>query len=120
MTGRTACWKCCLAQGESAIKYKPPLSVRKDTYDYSFCLARSVEYNHLMTDSPGAGVARGEHAEDGGARADREEHGRDHADLAAHLARPQTHNFVLKRPSRPQKPAAAEAPAVETLKAGPD
>jgi hypothetical protein len=27
---------------------------------------------------------------------------------------------VLKRPSRPQKPAAAEAPAVETLKAGPD
>ena len=30
----------------------------KDTYDYSFCLARSVEYNHLMTDSPWARRAR--------------------------------------------------------------
>ena len=42
------------AQGESVIKYKSPLNVLKDTYDYSCCLARAGEYHHLMTDSPGA------------------------------------------------------------------
>ena len=46
-----------IAEGESVIKYKSPLNVLKDTYDYSCCLARSYEYNHLMTDSPGARVA---------------------------------------------------------------
>jgi hypothetical protein len=29
----------------------------KDTYDYSFYRARADEYNHLMTDSPGASRA---------------------------------------------------------------
>jgi hypothetical protein len=43
-----------LARGESVIKYKSPLNVLKDAYDYSCCLARSYEYNHLMTDPPGA------------------------------------------------------------------
>jgi hypothetical protein len=66
-----ACWPCSalpprkcvvvvmrngLARGESVIKYKSPLNVLKDTYDYSCCLARSYEYNHLRTDSPGASV----------------------------------------------------------------
>ena len=50
-----------LAQGGSVIKYKSPLNVLKDTnYDYSCCLARSYEYNHLMADPPpGLGEARG-------------------------------------------------------------
>jgi hypothetical protein len=43
-----------VAAGESVIKYKSPLNVLKDTYDHSCCLARSYEYNHLMTDSPWA------------------------------------------------------------------
>ena len=43
-----------IAPGESVIKYTSPLNVLKDTYDYSCCLARSDEYNHLMTDSPWA------------------------------------------------------------------
>jgi hypothetical protein len=47
----------CLARGESVMKHKSPLNVLKDTYDYSCCLARSYEYNHLMTDSPGASTA---------------------------------------------------------------
>jgi hypothetical protein len=46
-----------IAEGESVIKYKSPLNVLKDTYDYSCCLARSYEYNHLMTDPPGAALA---------------------------------------------------------------
>ena len=43
-----------VAEGESVIKYKSPLNVPKDTYDYSCCLVRSYEYHHLMTDSPRA------------------------------------------------------------------
>ena len=41
-----------VAQGESVIKYKSALNVRKDTYDYSCYRARLDEYWHLMTDSP--------------------------------------------------------------------
>jgi hypothetical protein len=43
-----------LAQGESVIKCPYPLNVLKDAYDQSCCLARSYEYDHLMTGSPGA------------------------------------------------------------------
>jgi hypothetical protein len=32
-----------VAEGESVIKYKSPQNVLKDTYDYSYCLARSYE-----------------------------------------------------------------------------
>jgi hypothetical protein len=52
---RTRC--AVVAEGEYVIKYKSPLNVLKDTYDHSWCLARSYEYNHLMTDSPWASVA---------------------------------------------------------------
>jgi hypothetical protein len=58
--------------GESVIKYRSPLNVLKDTYDYSCCLARSYEYNHLMTDSPGAIATREERVEDEGADAHRD------------------------------------------------
>jgi hypothetical protein len=42
------------APGEYAIKCPSPLNVLKDTYDHSWYCARSDEYQHLMTDSPGA------------------------------------------------------------------
>ena len=43
-----------LATGDTVIKGPSPLNVLKDAYNHSCCRARSYEYNHLMTDSPGA------------------------------------------------------------------
>jgi hypothetical protein len=51
-------WIRLRAPGESVIKCISPLNVVKYAYDHSCCLARSYEYNHLMTDLPGAIGAR--------------------------------------------------------------
>ena len=47
-------YEAALAGGESVIQCPSSLNVLKATYDHSCYLARSDEYQHLMTDSPAA------------------------------------------------------------------
>ena len=46
--------QAAIARGESAIKCPSPLNALKVTHDHSCYRAREDEYQHLMTDSPGA------------------------------------------------------------------